>query len=190
MADEEKLEHAYASKYYDPVKAKEYYERTKKLKGRQQSQALSSADQKNIWNVSQDSIAKEKQKALDKESKSHTSSVESAKKKAEEARARITKALEERIANIKNVEIRIPENATPERRAFLEGIRSKRLAAASDKSRGQLRKLSKDLTNSLKTARETYAKNKQEIVEKFKKESESEKANIKSKVPDKSPKKK
>jgi len=45
----------YASEYYDPVKAHEYYERTKHLKGRRSTSKLSS-EGREIWNYTKNQI--------------------------------------------------------------------------------------------------------------------------------------
>ena len=56
---DEFLEH-YASKYYDPVKAHEYYMRTRELKNKREAESLKTTKQREIWQVSKDSIAKAK----------------------------------------------------------------------------------------------------------------------------------
>lgn len=49
----------YASKYYDPVKAHEYYMKTRELKGRRQSSARLNAEGKKIWDYTKNSISTE-----------------------------------------------------------------------------------------------------------------------------------
>lgn len=52
---------SYASKYYDPVKAHEYYERTKQLKGRTRSASSLDDEGKQMWTYVKEQIAAEKQ---------------------------------------------------------------------------------------------------------------------------------
>lgn len=59
QVDESALAH-YASQYYDPVKAKEYYERTKKLKGRDEGEL--SDTQKEAFGYAKTQITEEKQR--------------------------------------------------------------------------------------------------------------------------------
>ncbi len=50
---------AYASKYYDPVKAHEYYEKHKKLKGRQSTKGMTNS-QKEMATYVKDKLSAEK----------------------------------------------------------------------------------------------------------------------------------
>ena len=52
---------SYASKYYDPVKAHEYYERTKQLKGRTRSVSSLDDEGKQMWSYVKEQITNEKQ---------------------------------------------------------------------------------------------------------------------------------
>ena len=53
----------YASEYYDPVKAHEYYMRTRELKGRRLSSKLNDEGKKQ-WSYTKESIKNEKNKAV------------------------------------------------------------------------------------------------------------------------------
>lgn len=64
MPTTDELIHKYASKYYDPVKRKEYYERTKKLKGKR-SAADFGKQQRETWAVVKDGVGREKQAKRD-----------------------------------------------------------------------------------------------------------------------------
>lgn len=57
----------YASEYYDPVKAREYYLKTRELKGRRAASGLKTESQKAAWEYAKDKINTEK-KELIKES--------------------------------------------------------------------------------------------------------------------------
>lgn len=83
----------YASPYYDPVKAHEYYERTKELKGRNRS--LLNDDGKKVWDYTKANITAEKKYVLDQESKSNQERIEQLRTSANEAKERITKKLQE-----------------------------------------------------------------------------------------------
>ena len=52
----------YASKYYDPVKAREYYLRTRELKGRQKG--LETTEQKEAWGYAKTQISEAKKQEL------------------------------------------------------------------------------------------------------------------------------
>lgn len=60
---EDYLEHA-SAKYYDPVKAHEYYLRTRELKGRQSTSQLRTDKQKQAWTYSKDQIRQARQREL------------------------------------------------------------------------------------------------------------------------------
>ena len=55
---------AYASKYYDPVKAHEYYEKHKKLKGRQSTKGMTNS-QKEMAAYVKDKLSAEKKQKLE-----------------------------------------------------------------------------------------------------------------------------
>lgn len=71
------LEH-YASKYYDPVKAHEYYERTKKLKGRKSTSDLNE-EGKEVAKYVKEQVDSEKNKAIDTETEATNKEIETIK---------------------------------------------------------------------------------------------------------------
>lgn len=71
---------AYASKYYDPVKAREYYEKHKKLKGQHSTKGMTNS-QKEMAAYVKDKLSAEKKQKL-----------EGVTKKAQEQRADVTAA--------------------------------------------------------------------------------------------------
>lgn len=58
MKNDDFLAH-YSSKYYDPVKAHEYYMRTRELKGRRSSSKLSD-EGKEVWSYTKNQITTNK----------------------------------------------------------------------------------------------------------------------------------
>ena len=83
----------YASKYYDPVKAHEYYMRTRELKGRSPSQL--SDEGKEIWNQTKSNITAEKNQKLEEEKEKSDNEIEDLRNEANEVKERITQKLYE-----------------------------------------------------------------------------------------------
>ena len=91
---------AYASKYYDPVKAHEYYMKNRKLKGRRSSKGMSQS-QKEQWAYAKNQLSEEEKlekqqasaenMASRKEQKEAISSQASFKKEVVSARSKIEK---------------------------------------------------------------------------------------------------
>lgn len=122
----------YASAYYDPVKAKEYYERTKELKGRQSTKGMSEV-QRQALSYSKSRIGEAKKADLTKAQANQKAQLENIRKNSEASRARIAEKLKGLLAKIasqvnliKKPEVKltplneIPPNATPRLRAYLE----------------------------------------------------------------------
>lgn len=65
MMGNEYIRH-YASPYYDPVKAHEYYMKTRELKGRRSVQKLSDEGKK-VWAYTKNEIKTEKKEKVDAE---------------------------------------------------------------------------------------------------------------------------
>ena len=123
----------YASKYYDPVKAKEYYERTKELKGRQPAKPELTPEQRARQasaksyvreNIRNDRIATTKKNAEEQKAR-----LEKLRDDAQATKERIVEKLKAHIEQLKadaTASIpkpklnEIPANATPRQRAFLE----------------------------------------------------------------------
>lgn len=92
IEEKEPLIH-YASKYYDPVKAHEYYMRTRELKGRSPSQL--SDEGKKIWGYTKNQITEEKNQKLEEEKEKTDNEIEDLRNEANEAKERITQKLYE-----------------------------------------------------------------------------------------------
>lgn len=87
----EEFRHAYSSQYYDPVKAHEYYERTKQLKGR--STSGMSDEQRSTWNVVKEGITSEKKEKTENLQEESNATVEALRSEAAAARQRISEKL-------------------------------------------------------------------------------------------------
>lgn len=83
----------YASKYYDPQKAHEYYMRTRELKGR--STSTLTDDGKKIWAYTKNSIKEEKSSKVQSEQESRDKKISELRAKADETREKITSRLKE-----------------------------------------------------------------------------------------------
>ena len=83
----EEFMHAYSSQYYDPVKAHEYYERTKKLKGR--STSGMSDKQKEAWNYVKEGVTTEKKQKMEEINTSSSVEIEELRNEATVIRERI-----------------------------------------------------------------------------------------------------
>lgn len=82
---------SYSSKYYDPVKAHEYYEEHKQLKGKKASTASLNETGKNAASYVKEQVNKEKQETLKAESKRFDIQVYTETKEAEEKIANLRK---------------------------------------------------------------------------------------------------
>ena len=84
----------YASPYYDPQKAHEYYIKNRELKGRRSSSKLNDKG-KEVWAYTKEEISSEKKEKTEQEKTSRDQKIEAARKKASEAKERISKRLAE-----------------------------------------------------------------------------------------------
>ena len=82
----------YASPYYDPVKAKEYYERTKVLKGRTKKMTES---QRNAWEYTRQNIRNDRTKKLDNSRAAGQAEIEALRQNATQKRELIRSSLQE-----------------------------------------------------------------------------------------------
>lgn len=154
----------YASKYYDPVKAKAYYERTKKLKGRK-AKATESLTTEQRAKISQGKtlvrkeITKAKTASQKKLMKNQAARLEKLRKDAVKTRDEIVKKLQDRVEELtKGIEDEvpppklneIPPNASPAQRAYLEKQNARLTAIYKSKRSKAAKKASEDV----KAARE------------------------------------
>lgn len=85
----------YSSEYYDPVKAHEYYLKTRELKGRRSSSELKTEDKKQAWSYAKNQISEAKKAELDAAAKTHEESVKKLREAAVSRRDEISNKLRE-----------------------------------------------------------------------------------------------
>lgn len=91
MKNDDFLMH-YASKYYDPVKAHEYYMRTRELKGRRSSSKLSD-EGKEVWSYTKNQITTSKKQDVENEKNKRDVKIQQLRDKANQTRESITQKL-------------------------------------------------------------------------------------------------
>lgn len=87
----------YASPYYDPVKAKEYYERTKKLKGRRSTRRMTE-NQKRTWAFVKENVKIEKKQKNERQKEKTKQEVEMLRQETAAAREQIALRIKKRLA--------------------------------------------------------------------------------------------
>lgn len=97
----------YASKYYDPVKAHEYYIRNRELKGRQSSSKLNETG-KEQWSYAKEQIKTEKNQKIEEAKTDRDSQIEELRAKAAQKRESIT-------AKLKELNAKLSEDAKTDR---------------------------------------------------------------------------
>lgn len=167
------LEHA--SEYYDPVKAHEYYERTKELKGRRSGSGLKSQKQKEGWSYTQSRVKEAKDTELDAASDSNKQAVEQLRANGEQRRKAISEKIKKLMEQISgNVEAEIaalPKGLSKADRA--EKVKKIREKAGADREseRGKAgadrEQVRSELKTSIATARDTYKKARDAIAAKY-----------------------
>jgi len=200
----------YASKYYDPVKAKEYYERTKKLKGREPALSKESRERQSQGTAYvRNEIATRKKSDLaanaatrDKlrasaqsTAAAHKARMEKLSADADATREAIVNKLKSEVEKIQG-ELKIPANASPKLRAFLEKQQKSRSNSASKRAQGEVKKLRDDVKAVVDKARKEYeafrekntaerranAEQRRRISENYRNDLQSELQNIKDRV--------
>ena len=89
----EPLQH-YASPYYDPVKAHEYYMRTRELKGRRSTTKLNDEGKK-VWAYTKNEISGKKKEKVKEEQKKRKQKIAELRAKAKVTREQISAKLKE-----------------------------------------------------------------------------------------------
>lgn len=118
------LEH-YASPYYDPVKAHEYYMAHRKLKGRRSSSKLNETG-KEAWAYTKEQISKEKKSAIESERAKRDATIKSHREKAAESRERLSAKMKRINEILTQRAKRQRENATLRSKQKREAIARKR----------------------------------------------------------------
>jgi len=200
----------YSSQYYDPVKAHEYYMRTRELKGREPALSKESlAKQREGVSYASNEISKKRKAELDANSaksealtKSATEKAEAHKARMEKLRTESSKTREEIVSKLKayleqiSGEMKIPENASPKLRAFLTKQNARQSNSAKKKATADLGKIRDSIMGSIDHTQAEYAKFRQgyatdrkavsterkSITDKYRQDYETEKKNIKEQV--------
>ena len=138
MKNDEYLEH-YASPYYDPVKAHEYYMRTRQLKGRRSTAKLSDEGKK-VWAYTKNSISEEKKAKTEKARNKRDAKIQKHREKAKQTRERITKKLKQLNERLSSDSKRSREILSVEKQGQIEKIRERYAApkGASKATRAHL----------------------------------------------------
>jgi hypothetical protein len=201
----------YASKYYDPAKAHEYYLRNRELKGRENAGLSKESRQRQSEGVSyvSNEIAKRRQAELDantakvdvlnksatEKTEAYQARVEKLQADAQSTRDEIVKKLNAYLEQVTG-ELRIPANASPKLRAFLARQNAIRSNSAQAKASAELGKIRNSIMASIEHAREEYAAfregnttqrrdaatERRAIAERYRQDYETEKKNIKEQV--------
>ena len=165
----------YASKYYDPVKAHEYYERTKELKGRKNTRSTAQLNEegKKIWEVSKYNIKKEKDEQVETAKTNRTNTVTQHRERANEVRESITnqlKELNDRLSNnLKSSVDAIKHNSSlskAEKNARIAELRERNKnekGANSQAAREQRQNVANELKSVVQATAQAYKESKQNI---------------------------
>lgn len=160
----------YASKYYDPVKAKEYYERTKELKGRQPALSKESRERQSQGTAYvRNEISTQKKADLGANAATRDKLRDAAKSQSDAHKARMeklntdAKATQEAIVNklkseVEKIrgELKIPANASPKLRAFLERQQAGRSKSAQAKAQKEMKLLRDNVRSVVAQSRKEY----------------------------------
>jgi iron uptake system EfeUOB component EfeO/EfeM len=133
----------YASPYYDPVKAHEYYMRTRELKGRRSTSKMSE-EQKEAWTYVKDQVSAEKKQKNDANKAATKTEVEKLRSDASATRERISAKLKSWLAVISL-------DAKNQKAAVLADSAKRRLGI-TEKATGERKTERKQVAAKLKTA--------------------------------------
>lgn len=154
----------YASPYYDPVKAHEYYMRTRKLKGRSYG-ALSDAG-KDAWAYVNDRLTEEEKAEIEKEKEKRDQKIEQHRKEAKEARERISEKLKQLNKRLKRKSGIIHPTNTARTRE--EALANKNSSSYSKEAAAAERKeVAENLKSVIAATREAFKKAKEDINAKY-----------------------
>lgn len=133
----------YASQYYDPVKAREYYLRTRELKGRKPM----SEKQKSAWDYAKGQIKEAEKGEVDAATKARQEAIENSRNRAAMLRAAISQklkdALEQASRGLKAENVEIAQARAIKLEQIAEE-RTKRLNQIKEKRTERLEKARKD----------------------------------------------
>lgn len=180
---EEVLAH-YASEYYDPAKAREYYLRNRELKGRQSTKGMSDT-QKEALGYSKHQIGEAKKSELTNTQKAMMARNQALREKAEEATKRITEKIR---ALASQLELSRANMSSAQLRKLQSGADSDKVQKLRESASKEINQIRTDLKAAIAKSRETYEENKKQISSKYDAAAEKEYNNIKSQLPGEAPK--
>lgn len=173
----------YASPYYDPEKARQYYLRTRALKGRDTAKDLDTNTKKEAWAVTRSNLSKERQEEVKSARTEQTARLENLRTTATEARKRISEKLKQLLTDLdldlesqiadkeaelqKKLEsrlVKIPDTATPQRRAYLERQNSRIRKQYTESTEDEIQELKKEASAKATAGRKEFAAERDEIV--------------------------
>ena len=116
----------YASKYYDPVKAHEYYLKTRELKGRRSSSNLN-AEGKKVWSYTKNEISTAKKNDVQEEKNNRDNQIKELRAKADKTRESITSKLEELRKSLSDITKWNKELAEDKRDTAIERLQNQKI---------------------------------------------------------------
>ena len=116
----------YASKYYDPVKAHEYYLKTRELKGRRSSSNLN-AEGKKVWSYTKNEISTAKKNDVQEEKNNRDNQIKELRAKADKTRESISSKLEELRKSLSDITKWTKELAEDKRDAAIERLQNQKI---------------------------------------------------------------
>lgn len=153
----------YASEYYDPVKAHEYYEQHKQLKGRRSTAKLDD-EGKEIWQYTKDQITERKKADIQAESDQKNATIEQHRAEAKATRERISQRLKQLNAYLKS---KSTKGLSAEERERVTAEKAQMREEARADAASEREKVASDLKSVCEAAREAYKKAKEDITSSY-----------------------
>ena len=164
---------AHSKRVYDPVKAREYYLRTRELKGRQSSSGLKTETKKQQWQYVKDQVKGERKEAFDTAKEDQKKTVQTLRAGALARREKLRDKLKTAIAALtenrkddledvsEDVDSKIaalplvPKGVTKERRIKLSAERKEKIAEIRGEAKEERASVSTDTKEAKTKTRET-----------------------------------
>lgn len=177
--------HAYASPYYDPVKAHEYYMRTRQLKGRRSTAGMSE-EQRNAWSHVRNEVRTEKKQKTEAINTAQKSDIEGLRNEASAARERLAEKIRDRLEKLleetkgergqiereRQSKLKtlapIPKTASESQKAHLRKANSYTRAKIEDEARKKKGAVTEDVSKERSNISESGQSQRQEISENLK----------------------
>jgi hypothetical protein len=208
----------YASATYDPAAAHEYYLKNRELQGRKSTKGMSET-QKEAAAYSKHQIGIAKKDELTKAQEAQKAQLEGIRQRTQESRERIRKKLEDLITKLKADAIvpvekvnlnKIPPNASPRVKAYLQQqnakmldtanrkaakataaaqeVAGKNIDAARKEASDSIVQLGTDMKAAVTSARASYVESRKQLIAKYEAAEATELENIRTKLPGLPPK--